>query len=217
MRPQAIYPNVDVTSNDASAISGLILLDLAPDGVYQATRVTPRPGGLLPHRFTLTRGVSSRWRFAFCCTFPSLAAGRRYRPSCSLEPGLSSETPAACAAPLRRLPCLPDTAKYTHNRPTIHPPRASLREIQSLAIRRPSPLAPRLVLSVPLAPVLLALSGLLAYWPHEPNQNPTTRPNRHQHSASRSRLQSLLHTRRLVDALGVSASTKESGCGRPAE
>ena len=95
VRPQAIYPNVDVTSNDASAISGLILLDLAPDGVYQATRVTPRPGGLLPHRFTLTHGVTSCWRFAFCCTFPSLAAGRRYRPSCSMEPGLSSEVPTA--------------------------------------------------------------------------------------------------------------------------
>jgi hypothetical protein len=92
-----------------------------------------------------------------------------------------------------------------------------LREIQSLAIRRPSPLAPRLASSGLLAPVLLALSGLLAHWPHEPNQNPTTRPNRHQHSASRSRQRSLLHTRRLVDALGVFVSTKESSCGRPAE
>ena len=29
-------------------------------------------------------------RFAFCCTFPDLAAGGRYPPSCPLEPGLSS-------------------------------------------------------------------------------------------------------------------------------
>ncbi len=30
------------------------LFGLAPDGVYQATRVTPSTGGLLPHLFTLT-------------------------------------------------------------------------------------------------------------------------------------------------------------------
>jgi len=29
-------------------------------------------------------------RFAFCCTCPSLTAGRCYRPLCSTEPGLSS-------------------------------------------------------------------------------------------------------------------------------
>ncbi len=30
-----------------------ILFGLAPDGVYQADRVTPIAGALLPHRFTL--------------------------------------------------------------------------------------------------------------------------------------------------------------------
>ena len=30
------------------------------------------------------------WRFTFCCTCPDLSTGRRYRPSCSVEPGLSS-------------------------------------------------------------------------------------------------------------------------------
>ena len=30
------------------------LFGLAPDGVYQADRVTPTAGALLPHRFTLT-------------------------------------------------------------------------------------------------------------------------------------------------------------------
>ena len=30
-----------------------ILFDLAPDGVYQANRVTPIAGALLPHRFSL--------------------------------------------------------------------------------------------------------------------------------------------------------------------
>ena len=29
-------------------------------------------------------------RSALCCTFPNLTAGRRYRPSCPSEPGLSS-------------------------------------------------------------------------------------------------------------------------------
>ena len=33
----------------------------------------------------------SDWRFAFCCTFPILADGGRYPPSCPAEPGLSSE------------------------------------------------------------------------------------------------------------------------------
>ena len=39
-------------------------------------------------------------RFAFCCTFPGLAAGRCYRPPCPVEPGLSSrrERLAPCAA-----------------------------------------------------------------------------------------------------------------------
>ncbi len=37
-------------------------------------------------------------RFAFCCTFPGLAAGRRYRPPCPVEPGLSSRQSAAKAA-----------------------------------------------------------------------------------------------------------------------
>ena len=35
----------------------------------------------------------ARWRFAFCGTFPGLAAGRRYRPPCPAEPGLSSRPP----------------------------------------------------------------------------------------------------------------------------
>ena len=63
------------------------LFGLAPDGVCRATDVTTRSGGLLPHRFTLTELPQ---RFAFCCTFPNLTVGRRYRPSCSTEPGLSS-------------------------------------------------------------------------------------------------------------------------------
>ena len=63
------------------------LFDLASDGVYQAIQVTLDAGELLPHRFTLT---CVHRRFAFCCTFPSLSAGRRYRPSCPAKPGLSS-------------------------------------------------------------------------------------------------------------------------------
>lgn len=175
-------------------MGGLILLDLAPDGVYQATRVTPRPGGLLPHRFTLAHGVSSCWRFAFCCTFPSLTAGRRYRPSCSLEPGLSSETPAARATAFRRLPCLPDRAKYTRNRPTIHPLRASLREIQSIAIQPGESYNPK----SSLAPA-----------------NSITRPTLHQHSALRIPLASTWHILHQAGDRGASESKMESSCDRP--
>jgi len=32
----------------------ILLLGLAPGGVYQASRVTPTAGALLPHHFTLT-------------------------------------------------------------------------------------------------------------------------------------------------------------------
>ncbi len=64
-----------------------VLFVLAPGGVCLAAQVTLNSGGLLPHRFTLTERAQ---RFAFCCTFPSLATGRRYRPPCSTEPGLSS-------------------------------------------------------------------------------------------------------------------------------
>jgi hypothetical protein len=32
-------------------------------------------------------------RFTFCCTFPDLSTGRRYRPPCPAEPGLSSRQP----------------------------------------------------------------------------------------------------------------------------
>lgn len=42
-----------------------------------------------PYLPTATEATTRR-RSILCCTFPSLAAGRRYRPSCSVEPGLSS-------------------------------------------------------------------------------------------------------------------------------
>jgi len=69
------------------------LFGLAPGGVYRARLVAQPAGELLPHRFTLTARASLRWparRFAFCCTFPGLAAGGRYPPPCPAEPGLSS-------------------------------------------------------------------------------------------------------------------------------
>ena len=45
-----------VTDRDANRANPVpsFLLGLAPDGVYQATRVTSDAGELLPHRFTLT-------------------------------------------------------------------------------------------------------------------------------------------------------------------
>ena len=47
-------------------------------------------------------------RTALCCTFPSLATGRRYRPSCPVEPGLSSSDPAATSD------------RPTHSQPTAN-------------------------------------------------------------------------------------------------
>jgi hypothetical protein len=74
------------------------LFGLAPGGVCQARRVTSPAGALLPHRFTLTRRSG---RFAFCCTFPSLAAGGRYPPPCPAVPGLSSRRGGRPSGPLR--------------------------------------------------------------------------------------------------------------------
>ena len=72
-----------------------VLFGLASDGVYQADRVTPIAGALLPHRFTLATHPPKRTvrRSTLCCTFPGLATGRRYRPSCPRKPGLSSSHP----------------------------------------------------------------------------------------------------------------------------
>ena len=49
--------------------------------------VSPLPRILAGRRSNLTKTVR---RSALCCTFPNLTAGRRYRPSCPSEPGLSS-------------------------------------------------------------------------------------------------------------------------------
>lgn len=66
--------------------------DLAPGGVYLAGRVTPVAGGLLHHRFTLTRRRSGG-RSVFCGTVPRVTPGGRYPPPCSVEPGRSSAGP----------------------------------------------------------------------------------------------------------------------------
>ena len=53
----ATYPDVGETDRLAcptQAPGNSTLFGLAPDGVYQADRVTPIAGVLLPHRFTLT-------------------------------------------------------------------------------------------------------------------------------------------------------------------
>ncbi len=65
------------------------LFGLAPGGVCRAARVAPGAGGLLHHRFTLTAG-RSRWRSAFCGTFPRVTPGGCYPPPCPMESGLSS-------------------------------------------------------------------------------------------------------------------------------
>ncbi len=80
--------------------------DLAPGGVYQAAAVTCGAGGLLHHRFTLTRAPEASpmpGRSVFCGTFPRVTPGRRYRPPCPAEPGPSSPGPEAPARPSGRL------------------------------------------------------------------------------------------------------------------
>ena len=79
----------NVANNDCS------LFGLAPDGVYLADWVTPVAGELLPHRFTLTTHELACANSPFggllsVALCPDLATGRRYRPSRSAEPGLSS-------------------------------------------------------------------------------------------------------------------------------
>src|SRR6185437_8082176 len=49
-QPPAVYPQTRAGRPRTPAS------DLAPGGVYRATRVTSRAGGLLHHRFTLTAG-----------------------------------------------------------------------------------------------------------------------------------------------------------------
>ncbi len=63
------------------------LFGFAPDGVFLALRVATQPGGLLPHRFTLT---GQRPAVCFLWHFPGIAPSGRYPASCPAEPGLSS-------------------------------------------------------------------------------------------------------------------------------
>ncbi len=50
---------------------------------------------LLPHAFTLTtHSPKAGGRSTFCGTGPGVAPGRRYRPPCPMEPGLSSRVHA---------------------------------------------------------------------------------------------------------------------------
>lgn len=65
------------------------LSDLAPGEVYRADRITPAPGGLLHHRFTLTADRSLR-RSVLCGTISRVTPGGCYPPPCSVEPGRSS-------------------------------------------------------------------------------------------------------------------------------
>ena len=84
------------------------LFGLAPEGVYPAARITPRRGGLLPHRFTLTPQAvlaNGARRFVFCGTFLPAASGPQYPPgpkawrtSCPMESGLSSTMTGVIAA-----------------------------------------------------------------------------------------------------------------------
>ncbi len=66
-----------VTPSPASDGPPNTSFDLAPDGVYQAGRVTPTAGALLPHRFTLTGpGTGGLFSVALSCGSPRLAASQ---------------------------------------------------------------------------------------------------------------------------------------------
>ncbi len=75
-----------------------VLLDLAPDGVYQAAGVTPSAGALLPHRFTLT----CDWRTSpsAVCFLLHFPAGH---PDWLLASILSSGAPTFLS--MTQLPC----------------------------------------------------------------------------------------------------------------
>ncbi len=98
----AIYLGLPAEAGDEPPIP---LFDLAPHGVYQAGRVTPVAGALLPHRFTLTcdrfPGPSA---VCFLWHFP---AGHPDWPlasmlSCGVPTFLDTVAGAAIACPTRR-------------------------------------------------------------------------------------------------------------------
>ena len=82
-------------SGDAS------LCDLAPGGVFQAPGIAAGPGGLLPHRFTLT---PVRGGLLFCGTVHGVAPCPVSGPPCPAELGLSS--PLSESDHLTRSDCL---------------------------------------------------------------------------------------------------------------
>gem|GEM_PF-4776294 len=123
------------------------LFGLASDGVYQADRVTPVAGALLPHRFTLTThrilADAVVRRSVLCCTFPSLTAGRRYRPSCPAKPGLSShDRRSTCKHPVSDHP--------THFRPqckasSLRPPPTTHPSTMNATREQPNLCQPAIV------------------------------------------------------------------------
>jgi len=67
------------------------LLGLASGGVYIATHIATRTGGLLHRRFTLTNiAIGGLLSVAL---LPWIAPGGRYPPPCSVKSGLSSVQP----------------------------------------------------------------------------------------------------------------------------
>jgi hypothetical protein len=74
------------TGRPYSLAGSASLCDLAPGGVCQASPVARRPGGLLPHRFTLALAGG----LLFCGTFHGVAPCPVSGPPCPAELGLSS-------------------------------------------------------------------------------------------------------------------------------
>jgi hypothetical protein len=108
-------------------------LGLAPGGVYRATPVTGGAGGLLHHRFTLTRPPRRTGRSAFCGTVPRVTPGGRYPPPCSSESGLSSTRPLAR---LRRGRLTDSSQATSYGHPALSTESCRLAQVATCAQRR---------------------------------------------------------------------------------
>ena len=97
--PRAAYPGI-ITRR----VTTLPLFGLAPGGVCRAPAVTRSGGGLLPHRFTLTRSaklraVYSLWHFPSAFAVRALPGTLPCGARTFLEPRAKRRRPAALCSP----------------------------------------------------------------------------------------------------------------------
>ncbi len=96
-----------------------ILFGLAPDGVYQADRVTPIAGALLPHRFTLTTRPTD---------LPKAEPPEPFGGLLSAALSLASRPVDVIDHPVLRSPDFPPVTTLDNQRPS-HPLTAGVRMI----------------------------------------------------------------------------------------